>query len=515
MDPSLPPLIRALLAPALYPAPVERVELVQTHGAWVLLAGDSAFKIKKPVQFDFMDFSTLALRRAACQAELRVNQPFASDRPDRQIYRGVLPIVGSPEAPRWGQPGVDDGDAIEYAVHMRRFDEADRLDHLCQRGALQARHLGQLARRLARVQAGAPIAPADAPWGQVPTVQRVVQDNLQTLRALTTESAQGRLLQSLQDWTDGQWPTVAKALHERRARGHVRAGHGDLHLANLVLLGDEVQPFDAIEFNEALRWVDVAGDLAFPWMDLQRMGQPGLGHLLISEWIDASGDVSAPEVLPFFAVYLALVRAKVAAIRRAQLPVQDTAAHAACEAEVQQYLNLARRLAWPEAPRLLITHGLSGSGKSHAATRWLLRHAGSRALRLRSDVERKRLFGLQPLQSSDPDQRPTLYGPRAGTLTYDSLRQQARQWLQAGWTVLVDAAFLRHHEREDFARLAQTLGCPFGILAPTAPIEVLRERIQARQMQGGDPSEATLAVLERQLQWIEALTPDELHLQVE
>jgi predicted kinase len=295
----------------------------------------------------------------------------------------------------------------------------------------------------------------------------------------------------------------------------VRAGHGDLHLANLVLLGDEVQPFDAIEFNEALRWVDVAGDLAFPWMDLQRMGQPGLGHLLFSEWIDASGDVSAPEVLPFFAVYLALVRAKVAAIRRAQLPVQDTAAHAACEAEVQQYLNLARRVAWPEAPQLLITHGLSGSGKSHAATRWLLRHAGSRALRLRSDVERKRLFGLRALQSSDPDQRATLYGPQAGTLTYDSLRQQARQWLQAGWTVLVDAAFLRHHEREDFARLAQTQGCPFGILAPTAPIEVLRERIQARQIQGGDPSEATLAVLERQLQWIEALTPDELNLRLE
>ena len=515
LPPSWPPLIQGLLDPSLYPCHVERVELLQTHGAWVLLAGDSAFKIKKPVQFDFMDFSTLALRRAACEAELRVNRRFASDHPDRQIYLGVRPIVGTPEAPRWGRPGLDDGAAIEYAVHMRRFDEAGRLDHLCERGALQARHLVALARRLAEVQASAPVAPPEAPWGQASTVHRVVQDNLQTLRELTPDAESASTIWDLQDWTNAQWPTVAQALTARRASGRVREGHGDLHLANLVLLGEEVVPFDAIEFNDALRWVDVAGDLAFTWMDLQRMGQPGLAHLLLSEWIDASGDVSAPEVLPFFAVYLALVRAKVAAIRQSQLPTQDADARSACDAEVRQYLALARRLAWPEAPQLLITHGLSGSGKSHAATGWLLQHAGSRALRLRSDVERKRLFGLSALQASAPDQRAQLYGPQASALTYTSLREQAARLLQAGWTVLVDAAFLRRHERDAFAQLARAQGCPFGILAPTAPIEVLRERILARQAQGGDPSEATLAVLEGQLQWIEPLGPDEPGQRVE
>ena len=172
-------------------------------------------------------------------------------------------------------------------------------------------------------------------------------------------------------------------------------------------------------------------------------------------------------------------------------------------------MALAQRLAWPEPPRLLITHGLSGCGKSHAAAQWLLQHTGSRALRLRSDVERKRLHGLVPLQASDLAQRATFYGPQASEQTYASLRERAADLLRAGWTVLVDAAFLRRHERDAFAELARTLGCPFGILAPQAPVEVLRQRIAQRQALGGDPSEATLEVLERQLQWIEPLGDDE------
>lgn len=512
MDGALPPLIRALRHPALYPGQVTQVALLQTHGAWVLLAGDSAYKIKKPVKFDFMDFSTLALRRAACEAEIRVNQRLASDDPARQIYREVLPIVGTAEAPRWGRPGLDDAQAIEFAVHMHRFDEAARLDHLSERGDLLPAHMVQLARRLAHLQAVAPVAPAEGPWGQPQTVHQVVQDNLCTLQQLHDAPEDRPMLQALQDWTDHCWPAVSVQLAQRRMAGRVREGHGDLHLANLVLLGDEVVPFDAIEFNEALRWVDVAGDLAFTWMDLQRMAQPGQAHLLISEWLDASGDVSAPAVLPFFAVYLALVRAKVAAIRRAQLSPDAAAEQAECDAEVRQYLLLARRLAWPEPPRLLITHGLSGSGKSRAATQWLLRHASSRALRLRSDVERKRLHGLAPLQASDPAQRAQLYGPQASAQTYGSLCERAGALLQAGWTVVVDAAFLKRHERDAFATLARSHGWPFGILAPHAPVEVLRQRIARRQAKGTDPSEATQEVLERQLQWIEPLGEDEPRL---
>jgi len=161
--------------------------------------------------------------------------------------------------------------------------------------------------------------------------------------------------------------------------------------------------------------------------------------------------------------------------------------------------------AWPGPSR----HACSSRTACRAAAQWLLQHTGSRALRLRSDVERKRLHGLAPLQASDLAQRNTFYGPQASEQTYASLRERAAELLRAGWTVLVDAAFLRRHERDAFAELARTLGCPFGILAPQAPVEVLRQRIAQRQALGGDPSEATLAVLERQLQWIEPLGDDE------
>ena len=509
MDDSLPPLIRALCHPRLYPGKVQRVDVLQTHGAWVLLAGDSAFKIKKPVRFDFMDFSTLALRHAACTAELRVNRRFAPSAPANPLYLQVLPIVGTPQKPRWGRPGEDDAEALEFAVHMRRFDEAGRLDHLCARGELRPAHMVQLARSLARIQSQSDTAPAGSSWGLPQTVQGAVLDNLRTLQPLTHHPEDRQLLDRLQQWTEHQWPAVSAALAQRRAAGRVREGHGDLHLANLVLLGEEVVAFDAIEFNDALRWVDTAGDLAFAWMDLQAMGAAGLAHLLLSEWMDASGDVSAPAVLPFFAVYLALVRAKVAALRRAQLPPGDAVARAACDAGLRQYLQLAARLAWPEGPRLLITHGLSGSGKSHAATGWLLQHAGPRALRLRSDVERKRLHGLAPLQASDPARRGELYGVQANEHTYASLRERTGQLLDAGWTVLVDAAFLRRRERDAFAELASARGCPFGILAPQAPIGLLRQRIAERQARGADPSEATLQVLEQQLHWIEPLGENE------
>ncbi len=515
MDLSLPPLIRALLDPGLYTGAPERVELVQTHGAWVLLAGDSAYKIKKPVRLSFMDFSTLALRQAACEAELRVNGRFAPRAGAQAIYREVLPIVGTPDAPRWGRPDQDAAQAIEFAVHMRRFDEAGRLDHLCHSGQLQPAHMVQLARRMADFQRSAAVVPEAQPWGRPETVQAVVRDNLQVLQPLLDDAHDQALLADIRAWSEAQWPQQALQLAERRRQGRVREGHGDLHLANLVLIDGEVLPFDAIEFNDSLRWVDVASDIAFTWMDLQRMGHPGLAHGLLSEWVDASGDVSAPAMLPFFAVYLSVVRAKVAAIRRSQIPADDTPARDACAAETRLYLQLASRIARPEAPQLLITHGLSGCGKSHAAMQWLLHCPSSRALRLRSDVERKRLHSLAPLQASAPEERDTFYGPQASDRTYAALRERAGQLLQAGWTVVVDAAFLRRQERQAFAELARTRGCPFHILAPQAPLEVLRERIAQRQSAGHDPSEATLEVLERQLQWIEPLGADEPRLTLE
>src|SRR3990167_3350666 len=320
-----PPLIAALLDPARYPHPVERVELMETHGAWVLLAGEHASKIKKPVRFPSMDFSPLALRRHACETEIRVNRRFQQhDRPPTQLSLGVLPIVGTPVQPRWGNPGTgDEAQAIEFAVLMRRFDEACRLDHLCERGALTPEHLIGLARRMAAFQARAAVAGTGQAWGHPTAAMRWPRENFSTLRTALTAPADAALVRELSDWTEQRFNAIEPLLSRRRQKGRVREVHGDLHLANLVLIQgngeDEVLPFDAIEFNDSLRWIDVANDMAFAWMDLLGHGCPGLANVLLSAWLDASGDVSAPTVWSFFASYRAGVRAKVAAIRPGQV----------------------------------------------------------------------------------------------------------------------------------------------------------------------------------------------------
>ena len=505
----VPPLIAALMDPSRYPHKVDQVELMQTHGAWVLLAGNRAYKIKKPVALPFMDFSTLDRRRAACEAEIRVNHRFAPADLAAQIYLSALPVTGTPTAP---VIGGDPSLAIEWAVQMRRFPEVDRLDHVADRGELSPTMLQALARHLAAFQANAAVAGTDSPWGTPDEVAAFARENLTSLLLTLTDDTDLRQVHSLSDWTEAHIAQLASVLQHRRAQGRVREGHGDLHLANLVRMGEEVIPFDAIEFNDALRWIDVASDIAFLWMDLWRIGQAGLAHVLLSEWLDASGDVTAPALLPFFAVYRALVRAKVAGIRWTQLQASSDNATATLQ-EVRTYLALASHLAGqaptPPSPSLIITHGLSGSGKTWASTRWLAAHTGGRTIRLRSDVERKRLHGLAALAASGSGLNTGLYSPQAHGDTYVSLLSRSRDLLDQGWTVLVDAAFLRQRERQAFAELATQARCPFHILACEAPPDELSRRIRERQARGGDASEATLAVLEQQFGWLEPLTPTE------
>jgi uncharacterized protein len=509
---ALPPLLTALLDPRRYPHAVDRVELVETHGAWVLLAGEFAYKIKKPVRFPFMDFSSLALRRQACETEIRVNRRFQThDQPATQLYLGVLPLLGTTEAPLWGEATpTDSAKAIEFAVQMRRFNEADRVDHLCESGALTPEHITSLARRMARFQARAAVVDGTQDWSHPAAAMRWPRENFKQLRAVLSEPADAVLVKKLSEWTEQCFVAIEPLLARRRQKGRVREGHGDLHLANMVLINGEVLPFDGIEFNEELRWIDVASDMAFAWMDLLNHRRPGLANALLSDWLDGSGDVSAPTVWAFFASYRAGVRAKIAAIRAGQLGGAGASPEAdASLAEARRYLALAQSIAHPPSPQLVITHGLSGSGKTWASSQWLQAETSGRAIRLRSDVERKRLHGVSALAPSGSGLNAGLYTTQSHTDTYASLLSRARMLLNDGWTVLVDAAFLRRAEREAFAALAEGAGCPFHILAPEAPIEVLRARITARRAGGKDASEATLAVLEQQLKWLEPLAPQE------
>jgi len=493
MDADLPPLIQALLDPARYPDGVARVELVQTHISWVLLAGEFAYKIKKPVKLAFLDFSTLALRQHYCQDELRLNRRFAPE-----LYLEVLGIFNTPQDPQWQGSGVP----IEYAVKMHRFEESARLDHVCARGELAARHLSALADTIVVFHQNAAVAPAGSYFGSGEHILQPALDNFTDLLRLVPEAGLQARLTALRDWTQTQFQQLAALMQARQHAGDVRECHGDLHLANMVLIQGRVQLFDCIEFNEDLRWMDVASEIAFVYIDLLAHQQPGLAGWLLDEVLSRSGDYQAARVLRFYAVYRAMVRAKVAALRRAQ--TQGDAS------EIDTYVALAERLLAPPALRLVITHGLSGCGKTVASDALLQADPDAATLRLRSDVERKRLFGLARSASSGSGVGTGLYAADAHARTYAHLREQAAMLLQAGWSVLVDAAFLKRADRDAFRALAQQLGASFSILAPQATPGQLRQRILARSAAGQDASEANLAVLAQQIQTMEPLASDEM-----
>ena len=493
MAETLPPLIRALLDGSRYPHAADRVDLVETHASWVLLAGEFAYKIKKPITLPFLDYGTLKQREACCRAELALNRRLAPD-----LYLDVAAIGGSPASPRFGELP-----AIEWAVRMRRFAENGRLDHMATRGELQAAHLSQLADTLRAFQQASAIAAPDSRFGTPDRVLAAARENFVELRQLLPAAGLA-MVEALAAWTEAEFARCAGDFAARKSGGFIREGHGDLHLGNLALIDGRVTPFDCIEFNEDFRWNDPASEIAFVWIDLLDHGQPGLAAWFLNAWLETGGDFGALRVLRFYAVYRAVVRAKVAALRAGQ----EDAVRAAAELDAARgYLDLARKIAAPPAPTFVITCGLSGSGKTTASSARLLDNglaAAGSIVRLRSDVERKRLFGLAPLEHSHSTTDAGIYTTEATTRTYARLRQLAGELLAAGWPVIVDAAFLKRSERDSFAALAAELGIGFKILATEAPVEELRRRLLARS---GDASEATVAILEKQLEWFEP--PDE------
>jgi aminoglycoside phosphotransferase family enzyme/predicted kinase len=510
MSAHLPPLITALLAGRGFSAGIGKVDLVETHASWVLLADGYAYKIKKPVTLPFLDYGTLERREACCRAELALNRRLAPE-----LYLDVVPIGGSDAAPALGALP-----AIEWAVRMRRFDEAGRLDHVAARGELRPEHLGQLATGLAAFHAAAPAAAAGSRFGEPEQVIAAARENFVELRSLLPAADQPAL-EALASWTETEFGRRRELLALRKRNGCIREGHGDLHLGNLVLFDGRVHAFDCIEFSDDFRWNDPVSELAFLWIDLLDHGAPGLAAWLLNAWLEAGGDFDAIPLLRYYAVYRAVVRAKIAALRAGQ---EDAAQSAAGIDAARGYLALARDIAAADPhggipgtqgasmPALEITCGLSGSGKSTASSARLLdprRPGAGRLIRLRSDVERKRLFGLAPLAASGSAPDGGIYTPEANTRTYARLLELAGALLRAGWPVIVDAAFLRRAERDAFRRLAGELGTGFGIVYCRATPDELRRRVAARR---GDASEATLEVLERQLSWFEEPADAELEL---
>jgi len=489
-------LIDALQDPGLYDHPVEKFQVVETHISWILLTGPYAYKIKKPVDLGFLDFSTLDKRRFYCEEELRLNRRLAP-----QLYLEVAAITGALDRPQLGGTGP----AIEYAVKMVQFPQDAQLDRVLARGALHAQHIDSLAETVAAFHSRTAVAPADSPFGRPERVREPVMENFTQIKARIEAAHDQAQLERLRAWCVEEHTARYTDLAQRKTDGFIRECHGDMHLANMALIKGEVVLFDCIEFNENLRWIDVISEVAFLTMDLEDRARPDLAYRFLNDYLGITGDYEGLKLLRYYSVYRALVRAKVACIRLDQPGLSATDTETVREL-YRGYLTLAEGYVTAPHPMLLITHGLSGSGKTYL-TQELLEQRG--ALRIRSDVERKRLFGYGAEARTRSDVASGIYTPDASKLTYERLAQLARIIVAAGYTVIVDATFLKRAQRDAFRNLAGRLGVPFAVLDFQAQETTLRQRIVARHEGGRDASEADLAVLEHQLASREPLAPDE------
>jgi aminoglycoside phosphotransferase family enzyme/predicted kinase len=472
-----------------------QARLIETHLSYVLLAGPDAWKIKKSLNLGFADFSTLDLRRFYCHEELRLNRRTAP-----QLYLDVQPLTGSAARPVIGGTGP----AIEWALHMRAFAQDALWDHLASRGALQSSQVDALVGALCNLHRRAAVAAAHSRHGLPEQVRAPMSDNLRALAALCGQGAGRQMLDALRQWEAAAFDSLRDVFVQRHDGGHVRETHGDLHLGNVVQIDDRPVLFDGLEFSAELRWTDVFSDVAFMAMDLHAHGLHGLSHRFVNAYVERSGDAQGLQVLRYYQVHRALVRAKVAALRAAQLGAAQAQAQ---QQAVQRYLRVALDSSQPQRPVLLLTHGLSGSGKT-AATQGLLEACG--ALRFRADVERKRLFGLDPLQRSDAAQQALLYSAAAGRATQQRLVDLAAMALQGGYRVILDATFAQRQARDQARALAERLGAGFAILHFQASPDTLRERVRQRALRRDDASDADLAVLDMQLSQAEPLHADEL-----
>lgn len=463
-------------------APIpDNVQRLETHGAIVFLAGDTAYKIKKAVRFSYMDFSTLELRRRACQRELEINQPHAPE-----LYLGLTAITLAVDGKlAMSGPGVP----VEWCVRMRRFPQCDLLSARAGSGPLDAGLCQGLAQAIADYHRDAPKLDladnADRLAHTTDDVCRQLRTHAGRLGSRNVEEFSGLLRQNLASARD--------MLTERGKSGFVRRVHGDLHLGNIVVWKGRPVLFDAIEFDEDIATIDTLYDLAFLLMDLEHRGQRLAANRILNRYLWHGGGTSNLQALAAMPLFLGL-RAGVRAMVLADRALQGNGTpRTACIEQARGYLARATASLAPPRPTLIAVGGLSGTGKSTLAARLApLLGAAPGALHLRSDLERKSLHGV-----TETDRLPaTAYSRQASMRVYEVLLEKAGVALDAGHAAIVDAVFAQPQERDAIEQVASARKIPFSGLWLEAPPEVLRGRVDQRR---GDASDADAAVVEKQL----------------
>lgn len=463
--------LAARLSASSFTHPVERLQRRETAISWLVMTGQYVYKIKKPVHLDYLDASTLERRHFLCEEELRLNRRFAP-----QLYLEVVPIAQAGGIPRVGDATAP---PVEYAVRMRQFPASEELAHRLNAGTVSEQDMADFGARLSAWHAAAVVA-REPDHGSLALVRTQLLQNLSSL-SVHADAAHGPPLQHLAGWTRTQLERSAALIESRHNDGYVRECHGDLHAGNVVHWQGQWLPFDCLEFEPRLRFIDVMSDVAFLFMDLGSRGRRDLAFAFLSAYLEGSGDYAGLPLLPLYGVYRALVRAKVDAL-------------AGDHERQQQRIAAAQALSHSRAPAVILMHGLSGSGKS-----WLSSRLGPAigAVRVRSDLERRRLLGARA------------HSEAADARTYQRLYDCCASALDAGLPIIVDATFLERERRQPFIELARHRACPLLLIDCRASEALLAERIAKRSREAHDPSEADAAVLQAQLSRSQPLEPAE------
>jgi aminoglycoside phosphotransferase family enzyme/predicted kinase len=491
-DTTLPPMIQHMKKPDFYPHPVSPssetpIQLIQTHVSYVLLTGEYAYKVKKPVNFGFLDYSTLEKRKFYCNEELRLNQRTASE-----LYLEVLPVIqtGSESSPHYqlgDSGGTEDGKIVDYVVKMRQFPQEALLTTLFDRGELSEALLQELAQVIAQFHANTATNDYIRSFGEVSQVRQAFDENFEQTEQYIGGPQTQQQFDETRAYCDRFFDTQKALFDERMQTDRIRECHGDLHLRNICYWNDRLWLFDCIEFNEPFRFVDVMFDIAYIVMDLEARQRSDLSNLFLNTYIEQTGDWDGLQVLPIYVSRQTYVRAKVTSFLLNDPAVPEAEKQKASETAALYY-HLAWKCSQTQDGQLMIMSGLSGSGKTTVA-RQIARQLN--AIHIRSDAVRKHLAGI-PLMQRGGDE---LYTPEMTQQTYDRLLELGIKLASQGYTVILDAKYDRQSLRKPVIAKAEAHHLPLQILHCDAPTDVLRDRLHHRT---GDIADATADLLPKQ-----------------
>ena len=480
-------IIKSLLKADAYPEAVSSVEMIQTHVSWIFLASDTAYKIKKPVDFGFLNFSTIDRRRFYCHEEVRLNSRLCPD-----IYQGVVEVRETPG----GAAFFGDGPVIDYAVKMGRLPAERMLDRLVERGEVTTDDMRAVAGVIAAFHHSAATSPAISEYGQRERIMANWQENFAQSANNSHTPLSSHELEVIRDWVTSIIESRAEIFEGRIAGGFIRECDGDIHLENICLTGGRIYIFDCIEFNERFRYCDTAADVAFLLMDLDYHRRHDLAYAVLDEYLTASGDAGLCDVIDFYKLYRAFVRGKVESLRQSDTDIEQQERERA-GVRAAAYFRLAR--GYIERQRLkttiFITCGLTGSGKSTLAAQ-LSFELGIATYN--SDRVRKQMASLPPDTLLRIPFETGLYSAAASEATYAELLRLAEIELVAGRSVIIDACFIGREQRRPFSQLAGRLGVPCVVLQCSCPDPEQLRRLSERETAGRSVSDGRLEILELQ-----------------